>query len=56
MWHSIGATALFTFLLLIWWGVISEGGKTIKFNKTGPIGVGCITAVYIVSLYFYYNN
>lgn len=55
MWNSLGATALFTLLLLTWWGVLTEGGKETKFNRTGPIGVGCITVVYIVLLFFHYR-
>lgn len=55
LWSSLGVTALFTLLLVIWWGVLTDGGDHAKFNRSGPTGIVCITAVFIVLLWFNYN-
>lgn len=55
LWTSLGVTSVFTILLLVWWGVLTEGGAQIKYNRSGPVGIVCITAVFIALLFLTYG-
>ena len=55
MWSSIGVTAVFVLLLLVWWGVLTDGGGHAKYNRTAPVGVVCITVTFIALLFFTYK-
>lgn len=50
MWTSLGVTAIFVVLLLLWWTVVTDGEHKAS-AVTAPLGVLVIAAVFIVVLY-----